>query len=79
MDYKQAVDYSLKVEWKTTPCSKGENCWCRVIEPKKEIKDDNGNEIYIAGSGCVPKKYAEHIVELHNKSLKKKVIMKLMN
>ena len=34
-----------------------------------DLKDDDGNEIYIAGSGCVPKDYAEHIVKLHNASL----------
>jgi hypothetical protein len=27
------------------------------------------SKIYIAGSGCVPTIYAEHIVKLHNASL----------
>ena len=48
---------------------KWRKCWCRLIEPEEEIKDDKGYEIYIAGSGCVPKIYAEHIVKLHNDSL----------
>ena len=39
------------------------------LTPEQEIKDDDGNDIYIAGSGCVPKDYAEHIVKLHNTSL----------
>ena len=69
MNYKEAIEYSLTVKWKTTPCSIGEECWCRIIEPEQEIKDDDGNEIYIAGSGCVHKDYAEHIVKLHNASL----------
>lgn len=69
MNYKEAIEYSMTVKWKTTTCSGGEKCWCRIIEPENEIKDDEGNEIYIAGSGRVPTQYAEHIVELHNASL----------
>lgn len=70
MDYQEAVLHSLKVKWKTSTCESGEECWCRIIEPEKEIKDDKGNEVYIAGSGSIPKDYAEHIVKLHNQSLK---------
>lgn len=69
MNYKEAIEHSLTVKWKTSPCSLGKDCWCRIIEPEQEIKDDDGNEIYIAGSGRVPKEYAEHIVKLHNASL----------
>ena len=69
LSYEEAIQHSLTVKWKTTPCQSGESCWCRVIEPEEEIKDEDGNEIYIAGSGCVPKVYAEHIVKLHNESL----------
>jgi len=69
LKYKEAQELSLKVKWKATPCQSGESCWCRVIEPELELKDDDGNEIYIAGSGCVPTIYAEHIVKLHNDSL----------
>lgn len=71
MNYKEAVEYSLTVKWKAVVCQSGENCWCRIIEPEQKIVDDNGNEIYIASSGCIPKKYAEHIVKLHNESLMK--------
>jgi hypothetical protein len=74
MNYKEAQEHSLHVEWKTTTCNAGNVCWCRIIEPVEEIKDDDGNEIYIAGSGCVPKEYAEHIVLLHNKSLKNRSV-----
>ena len=71
MNYKEAVEYSLTVKWKITLCPSGKKCWCRIIEPEQEIKDDDGNEIYIIGSGCISKDYAEHIVKLHNDSLVK--------
>ncbi len=70
MTYKEAQELSMKVEWKTSTCNQGSECWCRIIEPKEEIKDKDGNEIYIAGSGCISESYAEHIVKLHNHSLK---------
>ena len=34
--------------------------------------DKDGNEIYIAGSGEIPRIFAEHIVNLHNEFLKLK-------
>jgi len=69
MNYEEATEHSLKVRWKTETCSSGKKCWCRIISPEEELTDDQGNEIYIAGSGSVPKIYAEHIVKLHNESL----------
>jgi len=69
LTYQEAQEKSLNVKWKTTCCPQGEVCWCRVIEPEEKIFDKDGEEIYIAGSGCVPKIYAERIVELHNKHL----------
>lgn len=69
LKYKEAQELSLKVKWKTTHCQSGKSCWCRIIEPELELKDDDDNEIYIASSGCVPTIYAEHIVKLHNDSL----------
>lgn len=69
MNYQEAIQHSLTVKWKTTLCQSGESCWCRIIEPEEEIKDDDGNEIYIIGSASVSKDYAEHIVKLHNASL----------
>ena len=71
MTYKEGIEHSLTVRWKVTTCGEGEKCWCRIIEPEEEILDDDGNEIYIAGSGSVNKEYAEHIVKLHNASLSK--------
>jgi len=67
--YEQATEISLGVKWKTSECTEGSSCWCRIIEPIIKIEDQNDNEIYIAGSGSIPKGYAEHLVELHNKSL----------
>lgn len=69
MNYQEAKQHSLTVKWKTTPCQVGESCWCCIVEPEQEIKDDDGNEIYIVGSGSISKEYAEHIVKLHNDSL----------
>ena len=77
LSYEEATALSLKTKWKVTPCNSGEECWCRLIVPETEIEDKDGNEIYIAGSGCIPKVYAEHIVKLHNESLlinKKQII-----
>jgi len=70
MTYKEAQEHSLKVKWKTLVCHEGENCWCRGIEPIEEIKDIDGEEIYISPTGSISKIYAEYIVELHNKSIK---------
>ena len=70
MNFEEAKKLSLEVEWKTTPCQAGKECWCRIIEPVETITDDDGNEIYIAGYGAIPKDYAEHIVQLHNDFIK---------
>ncbi len=70
MNYQEAQKLSFQVEWKTTPCPTGEQCWCRIIEPKDLIVDDSGNEIYIAGAGVVSRIYAEYIVNLHNEYIK---------
>ena len=69
LSYEEATALCMKSKWKVTTCNSGEQCWCRLIVPETEIQDKDGNEIYIAGSGCVPKVYAEHIVQLHNQSL----------
>ena len=69
LSYEEATALCLKTKWEVMPCNSGEDCWCRLIVPETEIVDKDGNEIYIAGSGCVPKVYAEHIVKLHNESL----------
>jgi hypothetical protein len=73
MNFEEARKLSLEVEWKTTSCNSGEACWCRIIEPVVPIVYDDGiEEIYIAGSGSIPKDYAEHVVTLHNEFVKNK-------
>lgn len=55
-----------KVRWKTQKCSSRDDCWCCLIVPEVEVLDEDGHEMYIAGSGMIPKENAEHIVEVHN-------------
>lgn len=58
------------MKWKSTLCEQGEECWCRIIEPAEPIlHSDTQKEYYVVGSGSIPKLEAEHLVELHNKSL----------
>lgn len=82
MTHEEATAKSMTVRWKTSTCLSGEECWCRIIEPEEPIfytattlPDGDDEELYIAGSGCVPTEYAEHIVKLHNQSLGDKVLM----
>ena len=75
MTYQEVQQKSLQVEWETVPCHQGEDCWCRMIKPATPIiynEDDAiSDEHYICGSGSLDKKTAEHIVKVHNESLKK--------
>lgn len=70
MNYEDLLKKSLKVEWKVSLCPSGLECWCRVIEPKEPLIDNEENEFYIVGSGSIPKEHAEHIVKLHNEKIK---------
>lgn len=54
------------VRWKTEVCTQGEQCWCRLVVPEISQKDIEGNDMYIIGSGSIPKANAEHIVMAHN-------------
>jgi len=69
LTYNEAIQLSLTVKWKTTPCQT-KDCWCAIIEPEETITDKDGNEVYVCASGCVPKEYAEHIVRIHNQYVK---------
>ena len=69
MTYKESIKHSLTVRWKTETCTSGEKCWCRIISPETEILDNDGNEIYIAGSGVLDRIYAEYIVKIHNEHI----------
>lgn len=73
MNFQEASEHLMKVKWKAEPCFTGEECWCRVIVPEEKLKDDEGNEVDIANSGCVSKNHAEYIVKLHNDSLNKSI------
>lgn len=69
LSFEEATELAIKSRWKTEVCNSGEECWCRLIVPETPIQYEyNGSkdDIYIAGSGCVPKDYAEHIVKIHN-------------
>lgn len=76
MNYKEAEKLAYQVEWKTTLCHVGKECWCRCIEPKKKIKykedenDEDFREFYLIGDGSVNKELANYIVKLHNEKLK---------
>lgn len=73
LTYTEAQEKALSVRWKSTPCFEGEKCWCRLVSPEEPIpyEDAQGDSEfdYIIGSGSVSKIFAEHIVDLHNKSL----------
>lgn len=71
LSYKEAEDLLYKTKWKTSCCSQGRSCWCRLIVPVKKIKfiEHGGGEMYIAGSGEIDKRAAEYIVKLHNDKL----------
>ena len=73
MNHNDAEQALLKSKWKTTLCPQGESCWCRIIEPEEKIKYisdfDSEEEMYVVAAGCIPTKYAKHIVKLHNNSL----------
>lgn len=77
MNYEEAQNKAFKVEWIAKECS-SKDCWCGVIFPKEPIIYNNkigdyisdDEEFYIVGSGSINKEFAEHIVKLHNESLK---------
>jgi hypothetical protein len=71
--FEQVQKKALTTEWKVEPCFSGESCWCRIITLKEKILFKNGEsqeEFSIIGSGAVNKELADHIVEVHNKSIK---------
>lgn len=72
MNYEDCLKHTLKVEWKVSTCEAGEKCWCRIIELKKEMRSNDMENVYISGPGTIPKIVAEHIVKMHNESLKNK-------
>jgi hypothetical protein len=76
MTYAEAIQKSLTVKWKVDTCDQGEECWCRIVkceEPLmyKEREDSDEDEYWPIRAGEVGKETVEHIVKLHNKSIKK--------
>ena len=76
MTYQEAQQEALKVEWETGICPQGEECWCRNIRPKTPIIHDNDDTFYICNGGAIDKEIAEHIVKIHNDSLKRRLLLK---
>jgi hypothetical protein len=72
MSYEEAKERLFNVRWKTKECF-SENCWCALIVPEEEYNDDDGNEMYICGSGCISKDVAEYIVKIHNLNVGKNI------
>lgn len=72
MNYKEAYEKLLTVEWKTEKCGQ-EKCWCLMIQPKEAIKYDEIEEAYVCGSGSITKKLAKYIVNLHNNNIIKPI------
>lgn len=70
MTYQEALKHALTVPWKTVTCDEGTRCWCRGITPVDMVADSDDNKVYIVATGEMQKEHAEHIVKLHNESLK---------
>jgi len=70
MTHKEAQEIALKVRWKVEFCHQGESCWCRIITPEEPLYFDEDEEYYIVHSGAIDTLTAEHIVNIHNNSLK---------
>ena len=82
MTYKQAVQELYNRPWKTSTCSQGDSCWCRIIESvepieyqvnKSEVDEDTFELISeVISMGIIGSDFAEHVVKLHNEFLEKK-------
>lgn len=66
---KEAEKKLLSTKWKTTTCSQGASCWCRMIIPVKKIEYSEGEDMIVANSGDISKTVAQYIVKLHNEKL----------
>lgn len=65
MTHKQAQTRLLTIPWKVQECTITD-CWCALIVPEELLTDDEGNDLYVAASGTIPKEIAKHIVKIHN-------------
>lgn len=69
-DYNRAIRLNRKklwmnVPWETSLCSDGTTCWCRRIVTK-ELKEEDGNDYEITGTGEVSKVEAKMMIQRHN-------------
>ena len=69
LTYKEAEKKLLTVEWKLEECGT-KDCWCSIIVPKEKIENIDDEDIYVLPSGAITTELAEHIVKIHNESLK---------
>ena len=69
LSYLDAIELANKLEWEVSTCDQGESCWCRIISVKGGLFDRDDEEIYIVGSGAMMSSHANHIVDVHNKSI----------
>ena len=67
--YIKKMKNILEVKWKVSECGNSD-CWCRIIEPEEKIIDENKFEVTVIDAGSINKEIADHIVKLHNDSLK---------
>lgn len=74
MNYEQAKNMSRMLPWKVDECSEGKSCWCRIVIPENFIPykegDAEGQIEFIIPSSSINREDAEHIVHIHNLSLK---------
>ena len=71
MTYKETQQKALTLPWKVGTCHVGEKCWCRTIVLEQPLIDNEGEILtHICSDGAIDKEFAEHIVKLHNNSLK---------
>lgn len=73
MKFLDAREKSLSVKWVVDTCPQGEKCWCRTIRCEEPIYYEDGEseeEYYVIDGGKVDKDVVEHIVKLHNDSIK---------
>jgi hypothetical protein len=67
MTYETLSKEQLSKKWKVAPCHSGESCWCRCVVTADHSDESDLTEIISAGT--VSQYIAEHIVELHNRSI----------
>jgi hypothetical protein len=75
MNYENAIEESLNKKWVVGTCIQGDTCWCRIIkcDPPLMYVEFNGSdeeEYLVVRPGELCKTTVDHIVKIHNESLK---------